>query len=286
MFSNRYSVVFPLSDRFAYRDPAAYIKDGTVYLFFSLVENAPDGQFFYLAESTSTDFVNWTKPVILSPRDLDINISSPGNVIFHDGYYYLSVQTYPRPNGEKYGNEKSRVFTMKSKDLMNWEEPVMLMVKGDIPVEQMGRMIDPYILEDDGTFYCFYKQNGVSFSTSKDLINWEFKGNTACGENVCVLKENDEFYIIHSPKNGIGLLKTKDLKEFTDCGVTYLGQEEWPWAKDRITAGFVYDLTGTGYGHRYCMFFHGDDFDSHFFDASLAVVFFDQLDELWPDIRK
>ena len=43
MFSNRYSVVFPLSERFAYRDPAAYIKDGTVYLFFSLVENAPTG---------------------------------------------------------------------------------------------------------------------------------------------------------------------------------------------------------------------------------------------------
>ena len=36
-----------------------------------------------------------------------------------------------------------------------------------------------------------------------------------------------------------------------------LGQEEWPWAQGRLTAGFVLDM-GTGYKPgRYLMFFHG-----------------------------
>lgn len=64
------------------------------------------------------------------------------------------------------------VAVSKSKDFLNWEEPVLLKVKGDIPESDMGRMIDPYILDDGDKFICFFKQNGVSFSTSNDLINW------------------------------------------------------------------------------------------------------------------
>lgn len=274
------NVIFEQIEKYSYRDPAAYIKNGVIYLFFTLVENAEDGQFFYVAECVSRDFIHWSEPVILTEKDKNKNFSSPGNVILYNGEYYLCLQTYPRPNNETYGNNDSRVYIMKSKDLLHWEKPRLLKVKSNIPVENMGRMIDPYILDDNGLFYCFFKQNGVSFSASNDLMNWEFQGNTDCGENVCVVKQNGEYLIFHSPENGIGLLKTKDFKQFDDCGITTLQQEKWKWAKDRITAGFVLELPEE-YDSRYALFFHGDNEEKHLFGASLAVLFFDSVDSLF-----
>jgi len=275
-------LIFEQTNKYSYRDPAAYIKDGVIYLFFTLVENADDGQFFYVAESTSTDFIQWSEPVILTVKDKNKNYSSPGNVLEYNGYYYLCLQTYPRPNGEIYGNENSRIFTMKSKDLIHWDKPEILMVKGDISVENMGRMIDPYILDENGIFRCFFKQNGVSFSTSKDLKSWEFQGSADCGENVCVLKQNGEYLIFHSPENGIGLLKTKDFNHFEDCGITTLNQNEWLWAKDRVTAGFVLEMS-EDYKYRYALFFHGDNEEKHLFGASLAVISINSITELFSN---
>ncbi|MBQ7862735.1 MAG: hypothetical protein IJ349_11120 [Clostridia bacterium] len=165
---------------------------------------------------------------------------------------------------------------MKSKDLLNWEKPVLLKVKGDISECDMGRMIDPYLLDDGNKFICFFKQNGVSYSTSKDLANWQFQGFTECGENVCVIKENDEYLIINSPDNGINIMATKDFKTFTDVRTLYLNQENKPWAKDRITAGFVIDASSIS-PHKYAMFYHGDNEDNYLFGASLAVAFSDDL---------
>ena len=68
-------------------------------------------------------------------------------------------------------------------------------------------MIDPYILpEADGSFLCFFKQNGVSISSSRDLRQWTFLRHTSCGENVCVLRFGSWYGILHSPANGVGLL--------------------------------------------------------------------------------
>lgn len=275
-----FNLIFEQTDKCSFRDPAAYIKNGVIYLFFTLVENTANGRFFYVAESTSTDFTHWSEPVILTEKDKGKNYSSPGNVIKYNGAYYLCLQTYPGPNGETFGNNNSRIYTMKSKDLIHWYNPEILMVKGDISIEDMGRMIDPYILEDNGIFRCFFKQNGVSFSTSTDLKEWEFQGRADCGENVCVLKQNGEYLIFHSPENGIGLLKTKDFRHFENCGVTTLKQSEWVWAKDRVTAGFVLELPDD-YKHRYALFFHGDNEDRHLFGASLAVLLFNGIDSLF-----
>jgi hypothetical protein len=51
----------------------------------------------------------------------------------------------------------------------------------------MGRMIDPYIFPDKdepGKWWCFYKQNGVSMSWSRDLKTWTYVGKRRAGENV------------------------------------------------------------------------------------------------------
>lgn len=278
MFKDK--IIFSQTERFSFRDPAAYIFNGEVYLFFSLVENDIDNQYFYIAMSRSRDFENWTKPEILTEKDISKNYSSPGNVVDYNGEYYLCLQTYPRPNGEKYGNENSRIFTMKTTDFKKWSRPEPVMVKGNISESDMGRMIDPYILKDDDKFICFFKQNGVSFSESSDMKNWEFKGYTDCGENVCVVKENEEYIIFNSPENGINLLSTKDFKHFDSIGTAYLNQSEKPWAKDRITAGFVLDISRLNIGYKYAMFYHGDMEDNYIFGASLAVIFSNNL-KIW-----
>ncbi|MCM1115028.1 MAG: hypothetical protein NC397_05980 [Clostridium sp.] len=272
-------IIFSQTEKYAFRDPAAYIFNGEIYVFFSLVINENDNQYFCVAVSKSKDFENWSEPKILTEKDTSKNYSSPGNIIEYNGAYYLCIQTYPRPNGEKYGNENSRIYTMKTTDFENWSQPKLIQVKGDIPEEEMGRMIDPYILKDNDKFICFFKQNGVSFSESKDMKAWEFKGYTDCGENVCVIKEADEYIIFNSPENGINLLSTKDFRKFNSLGTVYLNQKNKPWAKDRITAGFVLDISEMHMGYKYAMFYHGDMEDNYIFAASLAVAFSNDLKE-------
>ncbi len=276
-------LLFEQTKKYSYRDPAAYIENGTIYLFFTLVENTPERQYFYVAMSQSKDFVNWSKPEILTEKDNLKNYSSPGNVIKCNGEYYLCLQTYPRKDSQIYGNENSRIYTMKSKDLLTWEKPVLLKVKGNIPEEDMGRMIDPYILCEEDKFICFFKQNGVSFSISENLVNWQYQGFADCGENVCVLKEKDEYLIFNSPKNGINIMSTKDFKSFKNIRTLYLNQENKTWAKDRITAGFVIDASSIS-PHKYAMFYHGDNEDDYLFGASLAVAFSDDLADWYESL--
>jgi hypothetical protein len=208
----------------AYRDPAVLYYNKTFFLFFTLVEVEKDGKVFsYAATSSSKDLTNWTAPRKITPRDQKLNYGSPGNIIRYKNEWILCLQTYPRPDlyitqPVRYGNGTARVYTIRSKDLVNWDPPEILMVKGnDIPVEKMGRMIDPYLIGDKdikGKYWCFYKQNGVSMSYTYDLKNWTFFGNVESGENVCVLSENNEYILFHSPSNGIGIKKSKDLKNW------------------------------------------------------------------------
>lgn len=58
----------------------------------------------------------------------------------------------------------------------------------------------------------------------------------------------------------------------------YLEQKKWQWAKDRITAGFMLDLSMEDLPFRYALFFHGDDETHSLYGASIGVVFFDELD--------
>lgn len=278
-------ILFHGDDHTAYRDPAVWFDGKIFYLFCTLVEVTEEGPFLYTIESTSPDLLHWTEPVKLTPKDSRLNFSSPGCILPHDGRYCLCLQTYCRENGEKYGNRRSRPYVMKSSDLIHWDEPELLKVKGDIPEEDMGRIIDPYLVrdrKDPHQIYCLYKQNGVSISRSTDLLHWEYLGQTECGENVCVLPYQDHYRIFHSPRNGIGILETDDFRHFTALpDVIRLGQDHWPWAQGRITAGFVLDLTKHPDFQCYLMFFHGSGpedektmFDDH---ASIGLAWSDNL---------
>src|SRR5512135_3648979 len=124
-------VIFRGDATSAYRDPAAIYHDGWFRLFFTLVKIEADRQVYsYAAWSKSRDLLHWTEPKSFTPRDKRLNYSSPGNIIRKDGEWVLCLQTYPRPNGEKFGNETARIWTMRSRDLESWGQPELLRVKG------------------------------------------------------------------------------------------------------------------------------------------------------------
>lgn len=295
-------IIFKGDDITAYRDSAVLYHADVFYLFFTLVRNENGSIYSYTAERHSVDLKKWSPMKILTPRDQSLNFCSPGNIIRHKDDWVLCLQTYPRPNHTKdqevrYGNSDARVYTIRSKDLKNWSEPKIIKVKGpDVKITDMGRMIDPYILEDKdekGKWWCFYKQNGVSMSYSYDLQNWTFFGNTESGENVCVLNENNEYLLFHSPQNGIAIKRSTNLSSWNDWGkLITLGQEKWNWAKGRITAGAVVNLKEKANLNKYIMFYHGSgpksekegDFDKN---ASIGIAWSDDLLNWdWPGKNK
>lgn len=258
-------VIFSGDATTAFRDPAAIYSNGWFYLYFTLTRIEPGHiAFEYVAWSKSQDLKHWTSPVVFTPRDRRLNYSSPGDIVRFDGQWILCVQTYPRPHHEKYGNDDARIWIMRSADLEHWGRPELLRVKGpNVPFEKMGRIIDPFLLQDKDDpriWWCFFKQNGVSRSWSRDLKRWTFAGSFNGGENVSVIVRGNQYVLFHSPDNGIGVKRSTDLTNWTDAGLLKLGQANWNWARGRITAGFVLDsreVPGVG---KYLMFFHGSDY--------------------------
>lgn len=270
-------IIFKGDDKTAYRDPACIYYNNTYYLFFTVSEKENGYMYNCIGLSTSNDLKNWSKVNILTEKNLDTNYSSPGNIIEHNGEFIICFTSYPMPysyNEKYWANDDARLFTMKTSDFKLFTKPCLLNPKEDMPKEDIGRMIDPFIIKNDDFYYLFFKQNGVSFSKSKDMENWEFMGNTNGGENACVIKHNDEFILVHSPKNGISFSKSKDLKTWQEFSYTTLKQNEWEWADGRITAGFVMEGT-KDIKYKYILFFHGskDIYPETHGSATLAMAF-------------
>ncbi len=283
-------VIFHGDFNFAFRDPAAVYHEGTFHLYFTLVESSPDGGYYSrVAYSHSTDLIHWTWPEPLTPKDRNLNHSSPGNIVRVGDEWAMCFQTYPTPNLESFGNNSSRIWIARSRDLHTWSKPELLRVKGDdVPIEDMGRMIDPYLIQKDGLWWCFYKQNGVSISTSPDLSHWTYLGHHSAGENVTVIRDNNEYVMFHSPGNGIGIKRSTDLATWSDDGLLTLGQADWPWAQGRLTAATVIDLHNEPAVGKFVMFFHGDSPEGRkrlraHCAASLALAWSDDLEHwTWP----
>jgi hypothetical protein len=270
----RSPVLLQGNEKTAYRDPAVTYHNGTFYLFCtkSSVEENND-IFSYTVHSTSTDLQHWTEPKIITPRGQHFNYSSPGNIIRYDNQWILCLQSYPcpeakwQPNGKLvYTNDQARLFLMRSSDLVQWSEPELIKVLGiNVSREKMGRMIDPYLIEDrnkPGQYWCFFKQNGqIGYSCSHDLVNWTYQGQTAFGENPCVIPYKNGYRLFYSPENGIACKDSEDLIHWKDVGSSgskiVLGQKDWLWAQGRLTAGFVLDMKNEPTVGKYLMFFHG-----------------------------
>ena len=282
----------------AYRDPAVLFHDNRFYLFFTKSEIVGDSVYSYTAQSESDDLIHWTEPRRIVPNLQAKNYCGPGSVIRFKDEWILCLHSYPRldytvDQMPRYGDADSRLYTIRSKDLVNWSAPELLRVRGNMPEADMGRMIDPYFVQDKDDpdrWWCFYKQNGISMSYSYDLVNWSYYGNfVTSGESPCVLTENNEYILFHSPMNGIRMRKSRSLQNWADWGgLITLGQREWPWARGRITAGRVVNMSRTKGVNNYLMFFHGSgpkteregDFDKN---CSIGVAWSrDLLRWEWP----
>ena len=274
-------IIFCGDEKYAYRDPACYFHDGVYHLFFTISEK--DGGYMYnmVAHSISKDLKSFSAPEVITERDNIKNFCSPGNVIPFDGEFLICVTSYPmpRPFAECCcADETARLFFIKTKDFVNFSEPVRIYPKG-MACECEGRMIDPYVFYKDGEYHLFFKQNGVSRSRSRDLINWEFLGSTDGGENACVIKDDERYLLIHSPKNGIGIKESRDLETWRDVGTYTLDQENWDFASGRLTAAFAMPLS-TELERKYAVFFHGSRADTYpetHGIASLALAFTDDF---------
>jgi hypothetical protein len=289
----RSPIIFRGDSVTAYRDPAVLYHNHCFHLFFTVCRFEAGVAYWYLGYSQSYDLLNWEDPSLLTPRDRKLNFSSPGNIVKFGEEWVLCLQTYPTPENEFYGTADSRIWLMRSRDLTSWSEPELMRVKGPgIPSSAMGRMIDPFLLADKdmaGKWWCFYKQNGVSLSWSLDLVNWTYAGSYDSGENVCVLVDDSEYVLFHSPRNGIGVKRSPDLANWRESGpLITLGQNHWPWAQGRLTAGVVIDLRHLKGIGRYLMFFHGSDEEGLKVHpahgrASLGLAWsYDLLNWQWP----
>jgi hypothetical protein len=69
--------------------------------------------------------------------------------------------------------------------------------------------------------------------------------------------DRGEYVLFHSPGNGVGVKRSKDLETWRDVALLTLGQKSWPWAQGRLTAGFVLDLRKDPAVGKALMFFHG-----------------------------
>ena len=161
------SQILPCTESVGYRDPAAVFHEGSVYCFYSYVEKGADGwTYFCLGVSISEDLVHWRGPYLLTEADRRFNYSSPGCVIRVGDEFVMCIQTYPTLNNapdQVCGDQTSRLYLIRSKDLLHWSEPELMRVHGDdVAEEDMGRMIDPYIvrdIHDEGRYLVFYKQH-------------------------------------------------------------------------------------------------------------------------------
>lgn len=247
--------------RTAYRDPLLFHHGNTFYLFYSYVKEDATTHliYWYVGLSTSRDLQHWSPTRVLTPKDQNLNFSSPGSLTRFGNEWILSMQTYPIPNFHRgdpirFGDDRARLYLMRSRDLWHWSRPELIRVKGpDVAEKDMGKMIDSFLLQDKddpGKWWCFYKQNdNITSSTSRDLKNWTPTGLIAAeGENPEVVVQNNEYVLFYAPvaanaMNGVAVKRSNDLKTWRDDGpVITLGQKDWPWAETRLTAGYVADF--------------------------------------------
>jgi len=272
------------------RDPAILYHDGLVRCFFTRALRDGDRYQMFLELSESPDLVAWSEPIRLTTSEL--NFSSPGNVIRAGDEWVLCVQSYPVAPGKRHGDESSRLWLMRSRDLRRWTDPQMIYPQGcQAKWSESRRQIDAYLVEHDGRFWCFYKTAGqIGLLVSDDLAHWAeaspdrpvlAAADTPDGmtvENACVVRADDRFALFFSPcraGRGVGLAYSDDLIRWHD--VHYVDFPKLPWAENGPTAAAVTDLRDEA--GRWLMVFHGErPHEGNRHSAALALAWSPDLE--------
>lgn len=284
--SNIRNPVLDLRPEIYARDPALVYNDGILYMFYTAVEQSPEKIDLYLEMTKTEDMREWDQPVRLLSSPL--NFSSPGNVIRRDDKWFLCFQSYPIEPGKVWGSEASRLWTMCSTDLEDWSDPIMMTDGCSAEWADSRRQIDPYIIEGNKHYHCFYKSHGcLGCLISSDLSNWEegafekpafsllINDCKTAVENPCILKDGDEFVLFFSlcgKGRGIAIARSRDLRDWKD--IQYLDLPAPAWATGGVTAAMVIDLRDElGV---WLMAFHGD-IENKEHEAAIGFAYSDDL---------
>jgi predicted GH43/DUF377 family glycosyl hydrolase len=154
------------------RDPAVIIRDNLAYIFFTLFN--PEQGTWHVAMTTTRDFIRYSSFSIVSPE----GYASPGNIIRFRDKWVLCYQ--------QYRSFPHYICLSYSEDLINWSVPEKVFNSGAGNTWNTdGRVIDPYIVQSGGVFYCFYTGSGrwlkssghnlLGLAVSKDLVRWKDK---------------------------------------------------------------------------------------------------------------
>ncbi|MHC4874788.1 MAG: glycoside hydrolase family protein [Planctomycetota bacterium] len=269
------------------RDAALIYHDGVLRCFHTTAEEKGDDRNLYLEVSITEDFVDWQTTRLTTSN---LNFSSPGNIIRHNGKWVLCVQSYPINKGELWGNDNSRLWLMSSFDLINWSEPEVMVEEGCLcSWVTSPRQIDPYLVLHENEYYCFYKaESKLGAVKSADLKSWQEVSpdqpiiahadipDKRAIENPCIIKDDNGRYVLFfSPcreGRGVGIAYSDNLIQWE--GFKYLDLPELPWAPNGITAPVVIDMrleTGC-----WLMIFHGEDV-SEGHSSALGVAWSENL---------
>lgn len=228
------------------RDPAAVVVDGVVYLYFTYYD--PAARTWHIGMSTTRDFLEFAPIELVSPE----GYASPGNVIRYDGKWVLCYQQY-----REFPHYLCLAF---SDDLRTWSEPQRIFNTGPENTWNVDkRVIDPFIVENEGTFYCYYvgstrwgKPSGhnlIGVATSKDLKTWtdatpeapaigvdfEWEGPDG-NENNYVLRREDRWFMLYSAS-----LKNQKIAYAWSDDLIH-------WEKGGLCDVPVFDASATGFG--------------------------------------
>lgn len=269
--------VLDLSTKYFVRDPAVLYHGGTYYCYITLVQHSKERIQLNLGLTKSRDLMTWTEPTMLC--DSPLNFSSPGNVFRFKDKWYLCVQSYPINKGELWGNDSSRLWLMESSDLETWTEPRCIKHDGcTAKWANSARQIDPFIIENKGVFYCYYKTDGmIGVMTSRDLESWTDCNEPAINpdcigatvENPCIIKHGNEFimfFTLCKKCRGMCSAKSNDLLNWSEITELEFEDEFYIWAPNGPSAGMVVEKNSD----EWLMFLHGEKNEQH--SSAMAVL--------------
>ena len=222
------------------RDAAILWHDGELHCFFTGSYQGKETFYSHIEHIRTRDFATWERcPDVVSEPPI---FWSVGNVIRAHGEWVLCMQDYRVPPGEKWAGDDARLWLVKSPDLMTWGTPVCMRPEGcTVNWRPTRRQVDPFLVEHDNRYWCFYKGGGLGLLVSDDLAHWE----EACPdrpafapsdtpdngtvENPCVVRDGDEFVLFFVPMRagGIGMARSRNLVQWHDC--RYLDFPRAPW---------------------------------------------------------
>jgi len=190
------------------RDPAVLLHEGRAYVYFTYFD--PAGGTWHVGMATTEDFLQFSEISLISPE----GYASPGNVLATKHGWVLCYQQY-----REFPHYLCLAF---SDDLSTWSKPTKIFNTG--PENRWnvdGRVIDPYLVEWQGTYYCYYVgstrwgkpagHNLIGVAVSRDLVHWEdaspdrpvigvdFDWEQPDGnENNCVIRYRDQWRMLYS----------------------------------------------------------------------------------------